>query len=226
SHAVLFDGEKVFLTIYKEIEPRRVKDREIVADENLFERLRQLRKRIADERNVPPYIIFSDRTLKDMAAKIPTTWNQLQTVFGMGESKLKQHGPRFLKEIIAYAQQIGLELGERAYPVKKVSINKTRTEYATLDLLRQGLSVAEVASRRELTPLTIYNHIEQLILAGEDIILSKFVPVEKQQAIRKEFIRIGMEKLKPIKEVLGDDYSYEELQLVRANMVAEMRQRN
>jgi ATP-dependent DNA helicase RecQ len=223
SHAVLFDGEKVVLTIYKEIEPRRVKDREMVVDENLFERLRQLRKRIADERNVPPYIIFSDRTLKDMAAKIPTTWNQLQTIFGMGESKLKQHGPRFLKAIIAYAQQIGLEIGERAIPVKKVSINKTRTEYDTLELLRQGLAVAEVAKSRELTPMTIYNHIEQLILAGEDIILSIFVPVEKQQTIRKAFIQNGMEKLKPIKEVLGDDYSYEELQLVRAMMIVEKR---
>ena len=226
SRGVLFNGEQVFLTIYKEIEPIRVKDKELVVDENLFERLRQLRKRIADERNVSPYIIFSDRTLKDMAAKIPTTWNQLQTVFGMGESKLKQHGPRFLKEIIAYAQQVGLEIGERTIPEKKVSINKTRTEYVTLELLRQGLSVAEVASRRELTPLTIYNHLEQLILAGEDIDLSKFVTAEKQEIIRKEFTRIGMEKLKPVKEALGDEFSYEELQLVRAKMVAEKSNQN
>jgi ATP-dependent DNA helicase RecQ len=86
--------------------------------------------------------------------------------------------------------------------------------------------VAEIAKRRDLGLRTIYGHIEQLILAGEDIDLSKFVPAEKQEAIRQAFIQIGMEKLKPIKEALGEEFSYEELQLVRAKMAAEMRQRN
>ena len=131
-----------------------------------------------------------------------------------------------MKEIIAYAQQIGLEIGERTIPAKKVSINKTRTEYDTLELLRQGLTVAEIAKRRDLAMSTIYYHIEQLILAEEDIILDKFVPKEKQPAIRRAFIQIGWEKLKPIKEALGDDFSYEELRLVRAKLMVEKRQRS
>jgi ATP-dependent DNA helicase RecQ len=66
----------------------------------------------------------------------------------------------------------------------------------------------------------------KLILAGEDIILSKFVSLEKQEIIRKTFVQIGMEKLKPVKEALGNEYSYEELQLVRAKMVAEKNKQN
>ncbi len=113
SKNVLFNGEKVTLTVYKELKPPAIKDADLKLDQALFERLRQLRKRIADERNVPPYVIFQDRTLKEMTTQIPTTWNQLQNIYGMGESKLKRYGPRFLKEIIAYAQQIGLEIQAR-----------------------------------------------------------------------------------------------------------------
>ncbi len=103
SKNVLFGDEKVMLTPYVERRPKKA-----VAptdyDDKLFEQLRQLRKRIADERNVPPYVIFHDRTLQELAEKMPTTWEQLRLIFGMGETKLKQYGPRFLKQIIAFKQ--------------------------------------------------------------------------------------------------------------------------
>jgi len=105
SHAVLFEKEKVFLTPYVEYKPKEVADKSLQVDEKLFQRLRQLRKRIADERNIPPYIIFHDKTLKEMASRTPTSWQELSTIFGMGESKLKQYGPRFLKEIVAFLQE-------------------------------------------------------------------------------------------------------------------------
>ena len=104
SYAVLFKDEKVFLTPYIEYKPSKVKEEKLSVNESLFQRLRQLRKRIADERNIPPYIIFHDKTLKEMASRIPTAWQELSTIFGMGEAKLKQYGPRFLKEIVAFVQ--------------------------------------------------------------------------------------------------------------------------
>jgi len=104
SSDVLFGDEKVMLTPYVEKRPKRAAA-PTEYDNELFERLRQLRKRIADERNVPPYVIFHDRTLQEMAKKLPATWEDLQLIFGMGETKLKQYGPRFLKEIIAFKQK-------------------------------------------------------------------------------------------------------------------------
>jgi len=104
SRDVLFGDEKVMLTPYVEKRPKRAAA-PTEYDDNLFERLRQLRKRIADEKNVPPYVIFHDRTLQELAEKMPTTWDELRLIFGMGETKLKQHGPRFLKEIIAYGEE-------------------------------------------------------------------------------------------------------------------------
>jgi len=224
SKNVLFNGEKVNLTVYKEIKPTVVKDADLKFDETLFERLRQLRKRIADERNVPPYIIFQDKTLKDMATCIPTTWSQLQRMFGMGESKLKRYGPRFLKEIIAYAQQIGLEVkieSEQA-PIKtKIPM----TEHKTLELLRQGRSINEVAQQLKIPVRTIYSHIERLILFGEEIILNNYIPSERLQVIRKAFHTSGINNIEKVREELGNVIPLEELRLVRAKMVVEKRQK-
>jgi len=104
SHAVLFKEEKVLLTPYLEPKSAKVQEEKLSINETLFQRLRDLRKRIADERNIPPYIIFHDRTLKEMASRVPITWSELSAIFGMGEAKLKQYGPRFLKEIVAFVQ--------------------------------------------------------------------------------------------------------------------------
>jgi len=221
SKAVLFNGGKVNLTVYKEIKPTVVKDdADLKFDKNLFERLRQLRKRIADERNVPPYIIFQDKTLKDMATRIPTTWNQLQSIFGMGESKIKRYGPRFLKEVIAYAQQIGLEIESEQKPTKSTT---QMTEYKTLEFLRQGFSINEVAQKRNIPVRTIYYHIERLILFGEEIILNNYIPSEKQQVIRKAFHTSGVNNIGKVREQLGKEIPLEEIRLVRAKMIVEKR---
>jgi ATP-dependent DNA helicase RecQ len=78
---------------------------EITCDEELFERLRQLRKTLADERNVPAYIVFSDVSLRQMARHYPATDEQLARINGVGEKKLKEFGAAFLFEITAHLQQ-------------------------------------------------------------------------------------------------------------------------
>jgi len=222
SKDVLFNGEKVNLTTYQEIKATVVKDADLKLDKDLFERLRRLRKRIADERNVPPYIVFQDKTLKDMATRIPTTWQQLRNIFGMGQAKLKRYGPRFLKEIVAYAQQIGLEIEPEQAPTKTAS---AMTEYKTLELLQQGMSIREVAQKRKIPIRTIYSHIERLILFGEAIILNNYIPSERQQAIRRAFHSLGINNINKVRRQLGSEITIEELRLVRARMVVEKRQK-
>jgi ATP-dependent DNA helicase RecQ len=78
---------------------------EITCDEELFERLRQLRKTLADERNVPAYIVFSDVSLRQMARHYPANDEQLTRINGVGEKKLKEFGAAFLSEIAAHLQQ-------------------------------------------------------------------------------------------------------------------------
>ena len=216
---VLFENEKVFLTTYKAPEKPELKAASQKIDNDLFARLRILRKRIADERNVPPYVIFHDKTLKELSVKMPVAWDQLSTIFGMGEAKLKRYGPRFLKEITAYIQETGAISNPLFNSTKKKK--NVKTEFSTFELITEGFTIEEIAKDRNLTSDTIFTHIEKLILAGEEIRLEEFVVPEKQQIIQDAFDEIGLEALKPVKEHLGDDFSYGELRVVRAKTLAQ-----
>ncbi len=77
---------------------------ERLADPELFERLRALRKRLADEAGVPPYIVFSDATLRDMCAKLPSTEDEFLDVSGVGATKLARYGEAFLQELVAWRE--------------------------------------------------------------------------------------------------------------------------
>jgi ATP-dependent DNA helicase RecQ len=83
--------------------PGSVREEEPVYSSNLFEILRDIRKSIADEEDVPPFQIFPNRTLKEMATRLPRTREQLLTVYGVGEHKVSRYGAQFLEAICAYA---------------------------------------------------------------------------------------------------------------------------
>jgi ATP-dependent DNA helicase RecQ len=111
SGAVLKRLEKVRLTkpeerVIKKVESEEEKDLKI--DEELFQQLRRLRKKLADRQNVPPYVIFSDKSLKDMAGYFPQTLEQFSGMYGVGEEKLKKYGEIFMKEIAAYCKPRGI----------------------------------------------------------------------------------------------------------------------
>ncbi len=222
SKGVLFGNEKVFLTRYEEPEIAAEEKVPVTFHSELFDRLRQLRKRIAGEENVPPYIIFPDTTLNEMATYLPVTWDTLGRMTGVGEKKLKQYGPRFLRVIVGYCQEFNIEPAKLpSRTPKKKRQKRSKSEYDTLNLLQQGHSIEEVAEIRDLSRGTIYAHIEQLILKGEAIILDRFIPSKRQRAIHKTIRKVGIDYLKPIKEKLGDDYSYEEIRLVRAKIMVD-----
>jgi len=93
---------------------------------------------------------------------------------------------------------------------------KTSTLQETLELCTQNVTIEEIAQKRNLAISTIASHIEKLILSGEEIPINKFVDINKQEDIMKVLAILGSEKLKLIKEKLGDDYTYEEIRLIRA----------
>lgn len=222
SHDVLFNDEKVMLTRFEEKHIMTTKI-DTNFDEILFEQLRQLRKRIADEENLPPYIVFQDTTLKEMATFYPVTWETLRRITGVGEEKLKRYGPRFLKIIVGHCQKYKID----PRPIVRNSSSgsysrkmRSYTDQETLSLLKQGLTIEQIAKKRNLAASTITSHIEKLIFQGEEIVIERFVPPEKQRAIRRAFKEVGVDRLAPVKDRLGNGYSYDELRLVRAKMLA------
>ena len=173
--------------------------------EMLLERLKKLRKRIADSQSVPPYVIFADSSLKSMAQKQPQNLIDFAQTPGVSSHKLKQYGEQFVSEIRAFC-----ELHKLPVPLPSSSQMKT------FQFHRQGLTPAEIARERGLAVSTIYHHLSELIEMNQPIDIDKLIDKPKQQFILQAIDKLGADFLKTLKEFLGEDYSYEEIRLVRA----------
>jgi ATP-dependent DNA helicase RecQ len=192
---------------------------EIDCDEALFDKLRQLRKRLADERSVPPYIIFSDVSLRQIARNYPQDEKSFSRISGVGEKKLREFGDVFMAEVTAHlqtnARQIFAEESfEPAPPPMRSSLNDTARE--TVHFFRQGKTVEQIAIIRGLKDGTIYSHLEDAIRAGEKIELSRLVDEKAQQEIASAFKRHGFGNLTGAVESLGGRYSHGQLRIYRA----------
>jgi ATP-dependent DNA helicase RecQ len=180
--------------------------------EILLQKLRVLRKQLADEQSVPPYVIFPDSTLKLMAQVKPKTLTEFGKLSGVGSHKLAQYGEKFINEIRAYCQEPGLEQNNN--DISFLGLPSV-TELQTLQLYQQGLSISEIAQKRNFRETTIIRHLSDLIEKGESIDLNQMISVEKQQKIRQVLDTLGDISLTPIKEYLGENYSFDEIRLVR-----------
>ncbi|HSZ72865.1 MAG TPA: helix-turn-helix domain-containing protein, partial [Cytophagaceae bacterium] len=174
-------------------------------EEKLFQVLRGLRLKLAQQDGIPPYMIFSDATLRQMAELLPTTEEDLLTISGVGERKMELYGNDFLESIQSFLQQ-------RVGTLKKVQ--KGDTYKTTLELYRQGLEIEDIARQREMSPTTIWSHLAQLAEQGESIDLRKFVPQADEQRVREAVIEIGeTHALKPIFKKLNGEVEYHKIRL-------------
>jgi ATP-dependent DNA helicase RecQ len=173
--------------------------------EILFERLRKLRKQLADAQSVPPYVVFADSSLKLMAQQQPQTLDAFARISGVVTHKVNQYGEKFVSEIRAFCQ-------EQKLPVPLPS----NTHMVTLQHYQQGLSIEEIAQKRGFSPRTIITHLSELLEMKQPVDIDRLVSPEQQKLILQAIQTVGAESLKTIREHLGEEYGYEEIQLVRA----------
>lgn len=188
-------------------------------DSVLFQKLRKLRKSIADTKGVPPYIVFGDKTLRQMARSFPQNRDSFSRISGVGKAKLEEYSDDFLRVIREHAELRQLrerpiaEVPEREHESARTL---SQTCVQTGNLLRQGLSIEEVAKRRALNRSTVIGHIERCVEAGEQLDISPWLPSsERFLKIEAAFGETESMLLGEVRERLGDGYSYEELRLVR-----------
>ncbi len=196
---------------------------EIACDEALFEKLRALRKQLADERSVPSYIIFSDVSLRQMARLYPASDKDFARISGVGDKKLREFGAVFLAEIAAHLQTNARQIfaddsfdAPAAFVPQRSKLTDTVRE--TLHFYRQDKTVAEIARIRGVVEGTIYGHLESAMQAGEAIDVNALVSTEAQAEIAAAFKKRGFGSLGAIVESLGGKYSYGQCRLVRAAM--------
>jgi ATP-dependent DNA helicase RecQ len=176
----------------------------------LFQKLRELRKQLADAQSVPPYVIFGDSTLRLMTQMKPKTREEFSKLAGVGSHKLNQYGDKFINVIKAYLQ-------ESSVSSKPISTNTdvSYTELQTFELHKEGLSIKEIAQKRNLRSTTVTRHLSDLIEKDKPVDLNLLVTVDKQKKIIQVLDALGDIALTPIKEYLGDSYSFDEIRLVR-----------
>ncbi|MBM3932887.1 MAG: DNA helicase RecQ [SAR202 cluster bacterium] len=192
---------------------------EVAFDRGLFERLRSLRKQIAESRGVPPFVIFGDVALQQMSFYVPQSHDSFAMISGVGREKLAQLGDAFLGEIRRYAAEHGLqERPNRSRPERKGRPDSGPSErhMETRALIEQGLSIQEVASRRGRSPATIMEHLETLVRQGVQVRIDHLLPPrDRVTRIVEAFKTTGTPTLTPVRELLGETYTFDEIRTVR-----------
>lgn len=189
--------------------------------------LRKKRQEIAIGENLPAYIILSDATLLEVATFLPQKMNELRLISGFGDVKLAKYGREFLSVINSYSQAKGLtsritqKSAKRERKAKPRNGKVSDTFMATYLLHKEGKSVAEIAHERGLSPTTIEGHLSRFIQTGE-LDVYDFVNEGKIPAIKDAVESYGSAMLAPLKEVLGDAYTYGEIKAVIAWMNKEV----
>ncbi|MGL4345975.1 MAG: DNA helicase RecQ, partial [Cellulosilyticaceae bacterium] len=170
-------------------------------DRELFECLKKQRHQLAQQQNIPPFMVFSDMTLGEMASYYPTTEEEMLTISGVGQLKYQKYGKALEQVIQDFVREHGIEKPE-IHPrvqVKRESGGEVKdTVSETYGLYQQGLEIAEIAKVRNLSPTTIENHLAKCIEQGLECHLEKYVSPEEVQMIEEVIHKVGVALLKPI----------------------------
>lgn len=213
--SVLFDGQKVALVKITDIKQRQKEQRaqikkktkrQRVRDE-LFEILRQLRKELAQKKGIPPYLIFSDASLEEMAATRPVNETEMANISGVGEVKLRQFGATFIKAIVNFINEKSVE---------GVKIAGT-TQLLTFQLHKRGFTVEQIAVERDLSIQTVYSHLIKLYEDDQGINLSHFVKKAEIEKVAEALQSLAPPyKLKAIFEQLNGEIPYHKIRFAMA----------
>ena len=174
---VLFGKQKIQLARMADVKERREKSKRDIHKEkkrnrvknDLFKVLRQLRKDLARKKGIPPYIVFSDASLQEMAAELPVTEVDFRAISGVGDVKMEQYGPIFMRAIARYKAEQG---GGKSADAKATLDEKSE---GLIQLLKRGLPLTEIAMRHGLTPETVSSRLAALYANGADVELKRLI---------------------------------------------------
>lgn len=226
-HAVLKGKQQVTI---KKVFAKETENSDISVNYNkdLFEILRSLRKKVADSLRVPPFVVFSDAALKDMCVKYPLSKEQFLEVSGVGEVKAEKYGSKFMDVIKEFTKNNNIQLDDIKIQSKDETENiidkekdnkaakKEDTRTVSYNLYREGKSIDEIANERGLSTVTVEGHLADCAKLGYEINYRDFVSEDNEKLIIEAYIKIGGDKLKPIKEALPNEITYTEIKFALA----------
>jgi len=187
-------------------------------DSGLFEILREKRKELAAAENVPPYVVFSDKTLFEIASFFPQSHESLLNIHGIGAHKIEKYGEILLSIITGYCSEHSIEKKSET-PKMKVYL-KTPRHIEVGELFNSGVSIREIAEKDEIQQRTVIDNLFRYIQDGGVVrkdLLAPLIPSDEKylSAIIDAFEKAGSEKLKPVFEELNGKVEYDTINICR-----------
>lgn len=224
---VLFKDKSIF--IKRKIEKVKSKNLDISYDVNLFNILSEIRKNLATELNVPPFVVFADTTLIQMCILYPTTTKELYNVSGVGNYKAENYGKYFLNEIQKYVEEHNIDKSSiltvnSSSSLKKLKLPKEKrptkedTKLITYNLYISGKTISEIVNLRGLTQVTIEKHLIDCYKEGMEINLEKDIHTQYEKEICNMIHFMKGARLRDIKANLPFEVTYLDINYYIAKM--------
>ena len=195
-------------------------------DEELFNILKSLRKKISKQLNLPPFVIFQDPSLEDMAIQYPITLEELQNITGVGAGKAKRYGAEFIKIIKSYVEE--KEIIRPQDMVVKSVINKSNLKVFIIQSIDRQMDFEDIAAAKNLEMSALLDEIEAIVNSGTrlniDYYINNIMDKDHQQDIydyfREEAENESVEAA--LKELGEENYTEEEIRLMRIKFMSEL----
>jgi ATP-dependent DNA helicase RecQ len=194
-------------------------------DSGLFETLRKKRKELADQANLPPYAIFHDRTLREMAVYYPRTRESLSAIYGIGTRKLEKYAGAFLEIIGEHCRTHQIPERQKPAPMEEPALippaDSGKRRYLVIgESFNQGRTIEQLAGDFNIRRATVLSHLYQCLrenhpLRQNNFLMNSILTEDQRQSALSSFARLGTERLRPVFEDLNGTIPYEELNLLR-----------
>lgn len=190
--------------------------RQLQSASSLFKLLRELRRQIAAQEKVPPYVIFTDSTLQEMSEYCPADLAAMQKIKGVGELKLERYGSAFLQVMQRYQTEHNMQSPRHSevntdHPDEHGDMP---SHAITLQMFNKGKSLQEIAGERSLKPVTIQDHLVRCSKEGQEVNWNRLIPADFEDLILVKINELGAEKLKPLKDALPEEIDYAAIKAV------------
>ncbi|MCF2874506.1 MULTISPECIES: helix-turn-helix domain-containing protein [unclassified Tenacibaculum] len=189
------------------------------AHQKLFEELQLFRTSVSNSEDIPPFQVFTQKTLFELCELLPMDKSQLIKVNGMGKIRVNKYGDEILEIINDYAKANNLKSQIEIVEIEK---DKRNTKDITFDLYKEGLNTEEIAAKRGLVIGTIEGHLSHFVTQG-DIEITELFSNKKLEKAKRIINATGLDNLSKVKEIVEDEYTWGELRMIVAWMRSNFR---
>jgi ATP-dependent DNA helicase RecQ len=194
------------------------------ADEALMAMLKELRKKVAKQLGVPPFVVFQDPSLEDMALKYPITIDELTNIHGVGEGKAKKYGKDFVALIARYVDDNEI-IRPDDLVVKSTGANSSNKLYIIQNIDRK-LSLEDIASAKGMNMDALMKEMEQIVYSGTKLNIGYWIDEildeDQQEEIHEYFMESETDRIEDALREFDGDYDIEELRLMRIKFISEV----